>query len=141
MAWGLSTWWWVACGLLVAAEMVTGTFYLLMLALGLAAAAVAAHAGLSFAAQLVVAAVVGGGAVTALEIKRRRTVSPPASANPDMNLDVGGQVQVEDWAADGTANVNYRGAVWAARWVGSTPPAAGSATIHAIEGSRLLLGP
>ena len=34
MAWGLSTWWWVACGLLVAAEMVTGTFYLLMIWLG-----------------------------------------------------------------------------------------------------------
>ncbi len=141
MAWGLSTWWWVACGLLVAAEMVTGTFYLLMLALGLAAAALAAHAGLGFAAQIVVAAVVGGGAVAALEIKRRRTLSPPAGANRDMNLDVGGQVQVEAWAADGTASVNYRGAVWSVRWVGDTPPVPGRATIRAIEGSQLLLGP
>ena len=37
-----STFWWVAAGVAVAAELATGTFYLLMFALGLAAAALAA---------------------------------------------------------------------------------------------------
>ncbi|HNJ45700.1 MAG TPA: NfeD family protein, partial [Ottowia sp.] len=48
-----STVWWIAAGLLVAAELLTGTFYLLMLAIGAAAGALAAHAGLSLSAQLV----------------------------------------------------------------------------------------
>ena len=40
-----STIWWLAAGIVVAAELLTGSFYLLMLALGLAAAAIAAHLG------------------------------------------------------------------------------------------------
>ncbi len=42
MDWNAWTFWWVAGGVLVAAELATGTFYLLMLALGCGAAAVAA---------------------------------------------------------------------------------------------------
>ena len=37
MDWSASTGWWLAAGVLVAAELATGTFYLLMLALGAAA--------------------------------------------------------------------------------------------------------
>jgi len=37
--------WWLVAGALVALELTTGTFYLLMLALGAAAGAVVAHAG------------------------------------------------------------------------------------------------
>ena len=50
--------WWLMAGAAVAVELLTGTFYLLMLALGLAAAALAAHAGMPVPVQLVVAAVV-----------------------------------------------------------------------------------
>ena len=39
MDWSASTGWWLAAGVLVAAELATGTFYLLMLALGAAAGA------------------------------------------------------------------------------------------------------
>ena len=39
-----STFWWLFAGLAVAAELMTGTFYLLMLAVGLAGAALAARA-------------------------------------------------------------------------------------------------
>ena len=38
-----STIWWLMAGSAVAVELVTGTFYLLMLAIGLASAALAAH--------------------------------------------------------------------------------------------------
>ena len=58
MDWSGATWWWVAAGVLVAAELASGTFYLLMLALGMAAGAIAAHLGFATAAQLVVAAFV-----------------------------------------------------------------------------------
>ena len=51
-----ATLWWVAAGIAVAAELATGTFYLLMIALGLGAGAVAAHAGLSATWQVTAAA-------------------------------------------------------------------------------------
>lgn len=142
MNWDPSTGWWVVCGLLLVAEMLTGTFYLLMLALGATSAALGAQAGLGFASQLALVAVVGGGAVIGLEVRRRgKSTTSPAAANRDMNLDIGGQVRVETWTADGTARVSYRGAQWAAQWVGDAAPAPGLATIRGIEGSRLLLGP
>ena len=58
-----STLWWLLTGAAVAVELLTGTFYLLMLAIGLGAAALAVHAGASMAVQLALAALVGGGAV------------------------------------------------------------------------------
>ena len=59
MDFSASTLWWVLAGLLVAAELLSGTFYLLMLALGVAAGALAAHAGLGLSAQVITAAVLG----------------------------------------------------------------------------------
>jgi hypothetical protein len=38
--------WWILAGFFVAMELVSGTFYLLMLAVGAVAGALAAHAGL-----------------------------------------------------------------------------------------------
>ncbi|NDE73495.1 MAG: NfeD family protein, partial [Betaproteobacteria bacterium] len=38
-----TTIWWVMAGALIALELLSGTFYLLMLSLGLVAAALAAH--------------------------------------------------------------------------------------------------
>ena len=60
-----STLWWLLTGTAVGVELLTGTFYLLMLAIGLAAAAIAAHLGASFTVQIVVAAVVSAGTVLA----------------------------------------------------------------------------
>ena len=58
-----STIWWLIAGSLVGVELLTGTFYLLMLAIGASAGAIAAHAQLSFSTQLIAGAVVGGLAV------------------------------------------------------------------------------
>ena len=54
-----STLWWLLAGSTVALELFTGTFYLLMLAVGMAAGALAAHAGLGLVGQLIVAAITG----------------------------------------------------------------------------------
>ena len=51
--------WWLVTGALVAAELLSGTFYLLMLAIGAAAAALSAHLGLGLNGQIVTAALVG----------------------------------------------------------------------------------
>jgi small-conductance mechanosensitive channel len=63
----------------IVVELLSGTVYLLLLAAGFAAAAIAAHLGLGTITQLLVAAVVGVGAVLVwYSIQRKR---PPAAAD------------------------------------------------------------
>ncbi|MCB9473154.1 MAG: NfeD family protein [Candidatus Delongbacteria bacterium] len=132
--------WWILAGLLVLAELMSGTFFLLMLALGAAAGAIAAHLGLGLSAQMTVAAVAGGGAVFLWYLRRRHQPLPrEVQSNPDALLDIGSRVQVDQWAADGSARVQYRGANWSARWVGEGLPEPGMHTIHRIDGSVLQL--
>ena len=134
------TWWWLAAGIAVAVELGTGTFYLLMVAVGLAAGAVAAHAGASLPMQLVVAAVIGGGAVAAIHVWRRGREKPGASqANPDVNPDIGETVNVDAWRADGTADVQYRGARWTAIAPASSARLPGAHRISEVVGNRLVL--
>jgi membrane protein implicated in regulation of membrane protease activity len=137
-----STVWWVLAGAAVAVELVTGTFYLLMLAIGLAAAAIAAHLGLAQSGQLVVAAIVGGGAVVGWHfVRQRRPQGPPAEMNRDVNLDIGETVQVIRWNPDGTTSLKYRGAQWTAVPAPGTIPVAGAHRIREVVGSRLVLEP
>ena len=138
MGWSLATLWWVAAGLLVAVELATGTFYLLMLALGAAAAAIAAHLGFGISVQMLVAAVVGGGAVV-LWHRRRGGTRPTvrASENRDVNLDIGEQIDVTEWQTDGNGSAFYRGARWSVRHVGSGAPQPGLHVIRRVEGNRL----
>ena len=134
-----STLWWLMAGIAIAAELLTGTFYLLMLAIGLVSAALAAHAGASMAIQLVVAAAVGGGAVTAWHLVRPRQPAGPASANRDVNLDIGEVVQVDTWNDDGTAFVKYRGANWTVVPVAGTVQTTGPHRVREVIGSRLVV--
>lgn len=135
-----STFWWVAAGLAVAAELITGTFYLLMIALGLGAAALAATAGVATASQIAVAAVVGGGAVLVLcWVRRRSAQAQLPQANPDIHLDIGQTVHIAQWGADGSAQVHYRGANWTAIHRAGVTPAVGEHQVVEIIGSRLLV--
>jgi membrane protein implicated in regulation of membrane protease activity len=136
-----ATLWWLLAGGAVALELVSGTFYLLMLALGMAAAALAAHAGAGLAWQLTCAALVGGGAVLAWSrLVRQRERGSDSSANPDLNLDIGQTVMVEQWQADGHAEVWHRGARWQAELQQPAAQAAsGYYRIVAVRGSRLIV--
>jgi membrane protein implicated in regulation of membrane protease activity len=137
-----STFWWLLAGIAVAAELTTGTFYLLMVALGLAAAAVMAHIGLALGPQLVAAAIVGGGATALWHWHRSREPrSAPASENRDVNLDIGERVQVNAWKADGTARVQYRGSTWMARLQPGANASTGEHRVVAVEGNWLVLAP
>lgn len=131
--------WWLLAGAVVVAELVTGTFYLLMMALGLVAAALGAHAGLGLTAQILAAALIGGGAVAAWHFKRSQQPKPlPASGNRDVNLDIGSEVMVGEWRNDGTALVKFRGANWTA--VAAQPADStqvGLFTITELHGNRL----
>ena len=135
-----STIWWLLAGLAVGIELITGTFFLLMFAIGLAAGAIAAHAGGSVATQLVVASLIGGGAVAGWYVMRqRRPQAPPASANADVNLDIGVTVNVERWNADGTATVKYRGANWTVVAAPGAVPVSGPHRVREVQGSRLVV--
>jgi len=135
-----STLWWLAAGGLVAVELITGTFYLLMISLGLVAAALAAHAGLATHWQWVSAAVVGGGTVVAWRsYKRTQPASAPAHANHDVNMDVGEGVHVDYWQEDGTCSVKYRGAHWDAALQAGQTAEVGMYFIAEVIGSHLIL--
>ncbi|HZY18591.1 MAG TPA: NfeD family protein [Ramlibacter sp.] len=135
-----STVWWLLTGAAVAVELMTGTFYLLMLAIGLAAGALAAHVGTGLPTQLVSAAVVGGGAVAAWHLLRGRQGRPPAAAgNRDVNLDVGETVMVDGWQPDGTAQVRYRGATWTVAHAAGIHPSCGLHRVREVVGSRLIV--
>ena len=137
-----STMWWSAAGVAVVVELLTGTFYLLMMAIGLAAAAVAAHLGVSGTGQVIAAAVVGGGATALWHWQRAREPrSAPVATNRDANLDIGERVHVDTWNTDRTARVHYRGSMWTARLSPGATAAAGAHRVAAVEGNWLVLEP
>jgi membrane protein implicated in regulation of membrane protease activity len=140
MDWTAPTLWWLATGALVAAELVTGTFYLLMLALGAAFGALAAHAGIGDTGQIVCAAGFGAAATALWHYNRARAPrSAPADRNRDANLDIGQTLRVDAWKADGTARAQYRGAAWSVRFTGGGTPSPGDHVIVAVDGNCLLV--
>ncbi|WP_293662801.1 NfeD family protein [Rhodoferax sp. OV413] len=134
------TLWWLVAGGMIAVELLTGTFYLLMLATGAVAAALAAHTGAGLTTQLVCAALVGGGATAAWHWKRAgRRREPDAQANPNLHLDIGETLEIAAWNPDGTAGVQYRGAHWTAIHRIGVVPEAGLHRVTEIVGNRLLV--
>jgi membrane protein implicated in regulation of membrane protease activity len=134
------TYWWLLTGVLIVVELLSGTFYLLMLAVGTVAAALAAHAGLPMVAQIVVAAILGGGAVVVWHLRKSASHGePPAQSNPNVNLDIGETVHITSWNADGSASVQYRGATWTAIHRPGVVPSAGPHRVAELVGSRLLV--
>jgi membrane protein implicated in regulation of membrane protease activity len=137
-----STLWWLLAGGIVAAELLTGTFYLLMLALGVAAAAIAAHLGMSLALQMVTAALMGASAVLACYFQKKTRASDPSSrSDRNVNMDVGETILIESWGTDGTATVKYRGAQWTAIHRAGITPSTGMHRIAELVGNRLLVDP
>lgn len=133
--------WWILAALAVGTELLTGTFYLLMVALGLAAGAIAAHVGATETVQMTVAAFVGGGAVAALY--RLRPTPPrhlPAHADADVNLDIGQTLTIPHWSKGLHTQAAYRGAQWAVEYIPSEDaptPTAGLYRIREVVGSTL----
>jgi membrane protein implicated in regulation of membrane protease activity len=135
-----STVWWLLAGAAVALELFVGAIYLLMFALGLASAALAAHAGASPVVQMVTAAIVGGGFALVWHFKRPgQDREPTAQANPNINMDIGETVMISAWNADGTADVQYRGAHWTAIHRSGISPGPGPHRVAELVGNRLLV--
>ncbi|MGJ7489393.1 NfeD family protein [Variovorax sp. ZT4R33] len=135
-----STLWWLIASGAIVLELLTGTVYLLLLGTGFAAAALSAHAGFGLTTQLLVAAVVGVGAVGAWYlVRRRQPPAAPSAANQDVNLDIGERIHIDHWNEDGTAQVRYRGAQWTVVPRPGNLPTAGDHRVAEVVGSRLVV--
>jgi membrane protein implicated in regulation of membrane protease activity len=144
--WMISNWmvWLIAVGAVVIFEIFTGTFYLLMIAVGLAAGAAAAFFGADMTIQLIVAAVIGALAVYVLRHSQYGSTNKIDPArNPDINLDIGQKINVIEWQSNdngkNTARVMYRGAPWDVELEPGALSRPGTFTIHEIRGSRLIV--
>jgi len=127
--------WLIAGFVLVIAEMLSGTFYLLVLGVAAFAGAGSAWLGGAFWVQTVVAA---GVAIAGVWwVHHHHKASNTASMLP---LDAGQPVHFESWVdqAGGLARVKYRGAEWDAQLPAGDAPAIGAVYyISAVEGSSL----
>jgi len=127
--------WWIAAAVLIGAELLTGTFYLLAVGLAVALGGFAAWLGAALPMQFAVAGVLGVVLTIAAHRWRLARASPP----PQAPLDVGQSVHVETWNADGTARVAYRGSTWDAELATPDVPRAPTLYIVATRGSVLVL--
>jgi membrane protein implicated in regulation of membrane protease activity len=132
---------WIIAGFsLVIVELLTGTFYLLVIGVGAFAGAAVAWAGGGYLVQAVGACAVA--LVGTWFVNRWHRARQPGSAR-DNFLDLGQPVVLESWvdAASGTARVRYRGTTWDARIATDTRPELGATlVINGQDGSTLLVG-
>ena len=128
--------WWILAAILIGAELVTGTFYLLAVGIAFALGGAAALAGASRPIQLLTAGILAVvGTVIAHHWRRQR--GEPALAP---GLDVGKRVHVEAWHADGSARVVYRGTHWDGVLASSDTARRNTMYIVGARGSTLVLG-
>lgn len=127
--------WFVLAFALVAAELLTNTFYLLVVAIGAAAGGLIAFTGLGFGIELAVAAVVTAAGIAVLRMMK---IGPNSRReNTNFSLDVGQAVDVVERRPDGSLRVNYRGSQWDAEVDG--PYVTGPLFIRETRGSTLVL--
>ena len=127
---------WAITGLvLVIVELLTGTFYLLMLGVAAFGAAGAAWLGYDFPVQVIVAAVIAGVGCYAVHVYRVKNKGQQMAS-----LDAGMPASFESWIDAGArlARVRYRGASWDARVEGAEALEPG-ATVYvlATDGNTL----
>jgi membrane protein implicated in regulation of membrane protease activity len=127
--------WAIVALVLVIAELLSGTFYLLMLGVAAFGAAAAAWLGHDFAVQSVVGALLAAGGCYGVHVYRARADTkrmPP--------IDLGMPASFESWLDAGSrlARVRYRGASWDARVEGSEAVEPGATLfVLAAEGNTL----
>jgi membrane protein implicated in regulation of membrane protease activity len=111
---------WLIAGLaLIIIEMMTGTFYLLVLGIAAFAGGLAAYLGGSSLWQVLCVGIV---AVIGLFVVHRRNQSQRSGTQPDRSLDLGQAVTLESWVDQnaGRVRVKYRGTSWDAHLIGDS---------------------
>jgi membrane protein implicated in regulation of membrane protease activity len=127
--------WLIAAFLLIIVELVTGTFYLLVLGVAALIGAGIGFAGGAFVWQAIGAAIVAIGGV--IWVRRRHLASVQARMP---GLDFGLPTAFDAWVdkTAGRARVKYRDALWDARIVGDASGELGEILyITAVDGNTL----
>jgi len=130
--------WWIAAAILVGVEMMTGTFYLLIVALACVAGGLVAYTGFDASWQWGVAAVIEVIGTAAVVLWKKKFATQPRLSN---NLDVGQRVSVLEWRDNDTARVSYRGTQWDAVLDSPATPKREYMVIMGMRGAQLVLGP
>lgn len=128
---------WLIVGIaLFGIELITGTFYMLILGTAFLFAALGGWIGLNDYSQLMLAAGIGAGGV--LVLYKHRQAELKRQLPESQSLDIGQTVRVLQWLDDTHARVAYRGTEWDAELLGGHPQAA-VLYICDTRGSTLLL--
>ena len=127
---------WLLVGFgLVIIELLSGTFYLLMLGVAAFGGAVVAYAGRGFETQVVVAAILAAAGCYGAHIYRAKNSKVQMAS-----VDAGQPANFESWVDEGggLARVRYRGASWDAHIGGRGELDAGALLyVEQIEGHSL----
>lgn len=127
---------WALVGLgLVIVELLTGTFYLLMLGVAGFGAALAAWLGAGFPLQCVIAGLVAAAGCYGVHVWRHRN-----KGNQMPSVDAGQPATFESWVDESArvARVRYRGTSWDAKIDGTEPLGAGAMLyVNQLHGSTL----
>ncbi len=127
--------WLIAGLLLIIVELVTGTFYLLVLGVACLASAALAYAGSSFTWQAIVAPVVALAALVVVQ-RYKRQVEPKRM----QGIDFGQPAAFEFWLNKDArlARVKYRDSLWDAQIIGETSGERGEILyVNSIDGNSL----
>jgi membrane protein implicated in regulation of membrane protease activity len=125
---------WAILGLtLIVIELLTGTFYLLVLGVAAFGAAFAAWIGQPFGVQAVVAGVVAAAGCYGVHVYRARNATQQMAP-----VDAGQPARFENWVDQGArlARVRYRGASWDAvveQDAGQPPALAEGAMLYVVS--------
>ena len=129
-------WWWAIIGIaLIISELITGTFYLLVIGVAALAGAATAYLHYSFWAQAIVAALVAIMGVIMVTRFRKTQADSPSVA-----LDVGQSVVLDTWISEKErlARVRYRNALWDAKVLDEPGAEAGHTLyIRRVDGNTL----
>jgi membrane protein implicated in regulation of membrane protease activity len=131
--------WWVIVGIgLIVAELMTGTFLLLILGVAALAGAAIAYFNLSFWLQVIAAVAVGSAGMLWVSRVHGRSMKT-ARGRDEHILDIGQMVELESWVSevDGLARVRYRNASWDAHVQGERTPGGKVFYICAMDGNTL----
>ncbi|WP_374030731.1 NfeD family protein [Bdellovibrio bacteriovorus] len=137
----MDTWimWFVLAGLVLGLELLTGTFYLVVISIGMAAAGISALLGTNVSLQAIIAAVIW--VVCTLILRKSRFGKPrhvQSESDPNVNIDIGQTIKVDAWNSENTARATYRGAMWDVELI-SGEASAGTFVIREVRGNRLFV--
>lgn len=132
--------WVVLVGVLIAAQLATGTVYLLMLAVGGVIGAIAAWYGASVTVQVLLGAMAGAaGTVVWSVIRKRKPQEPEALANPSVQMDIGQSIYVDLWTDGKSTRAGYRGSQWDIVYDGADEPGNGLFVIAGVQDNKLIV--